>query len=281
VSLICENGLEVVSDESLTVNASTKPTVNAMPAKARPGEEITLTGTNLNYVENVYFGTVRVTAYTVRTATTLTFTIPSNAPLGEMPVMLKTYDGQEVETVNKISVSGQEPIVDQSLVIMDFEQHGDHNGTWDNSWSGVSEIITASGNMYWRGIKSSPAESWWLNCNHQANGAPGPVISNGSNYVFKIDVKIETDIPVAANGNMSVVLGGSWNGWINDFFAQLSNGTVYTTGGSWMTLTFNMSDIGYPGAVSCASGDNGLYWKGSTMDITGLCLDNMRFQLKE
>jgi len=280
VTLICENGLEVVSAGSLTVNASTKPTVSVMPAKARPGEVITLTGTNLNYVENVYFGTVRVTAYTVRTATTLTFTIPSNAPLGQMPILLKTYDGQDVETVGQISVTGQEPIVDQSLVIMDFEQHGDHNGSWDNSWSGVSEIVTADGNTYWRGTKSSPAESWWLNCNHQANGAPGPSISNAANYVFKVDIRLENDIPVVANANMSPVLGGGW-GWINDFLGTLSNGTVYTTGGGWMTLTFNVSDIGYSGAVSCASADNGLYWKGSTLDITGLCLDNMRFQLKE
>jgi hypothetical protein len=280
VTVTCENGVEVVSDASLTVNASTKPTVVNMPAKARPGEEITLTGTNLNYVENVYFGTVRVTAYTVRTATTLTFTIPSNAPLGQMPVTLKTYDGQEVQTSDEIIITGQEPIVDQSLVIMDFEQHGDHNGSWDNSWSGVSEIVAVDGNTYWRGIKSSPAESWWLNCNHQGNGAPGPVISNAADYVLKVDVKIETDIPVAANANMSPVLGSGW-GWINDFFGALSNGTVYTTGGGWVTLTFNLTDINYSGAVSCASGDNGLYWKGSTIDITGLCLDNMRFQLKE
>lgn len=279
VTLACANGLQVESADALTVNPSTKPTVSIMPEKARPGDEISLTGTNLNYVENVYFGSVRVTAYTVRTATTLTFTIPADAPLGKMAITLKTYDGQEFQTTNEISLTGQEPIVDQDLVIMDFEQHGDHNGYWDASWSGVSEIVTVDGNTYWRGIKSSSAESWWLNCNHQSSGAPGPVISNASNYVLKIDVKIETDIPVVTNANMSPVLGSGW-GWINDFFGALSNGTVYTTGGGWVTLTFNLNDINYSGAVSCASGDNGLYWKGSTLDITGLCLDNMRFQLK-
>lgn len=279
IELTAANGDKALSADRIVIEPSTKPTVTAMPASAMPGDEITLTGTNLNYVDAVYFGTVKVKLYSVRTATELTFTIPATAPLGSTKIKLVTIDDEEVMTDDAISLSGQEPIVDQSLVIMDYEAHGDHDGSWDGPWGVVSDELKDDNTNYTRLTGIATATTWIMNCNHHDSGAPGPSIADAADYVLKIDIKIEQDIDVVDSDAMSVVLGGKWI-WINSFFPTSSDGAKYSTGGEWMTLTFDLGSL-TSGALNCGIEDNGLFWQGSVpFDLTGVCLDNLRFQAK-
>ncbi len=274
VTLTLANGVSVVSDASLTVNASTKPTVTTMPAKARPGEEISLLGTNLNNVEAVYFGTTKVMKYSLRSEARLQFTIPKETPLGSYKIKLVPYEGEDVMTTNSITLSGQEPIVDASLVFADFE---DVSWEW-GLWGGVGQIASEDGNKFYKGTTTAAISgfTWlWANNNIVLPGCP-----NITDYVVKFDMKILNDF-VVGDYAIQMQLGNDQWGWCTSgFFPLAADGVTATTGGGWMTVTIDFATLGISGAPATGKLQTGMAAAYSSFDWANVCLDNFRYQLK-
>jgi len=272
VVLSLQNGTSETSSLPLTVTPATKPTVLTMPAKARPGEEITLTGMNLNNVESVYFGTAKVTLYSTRSYSTLTFTIPLTAPLGSQYIRLVPYEGDEVLTTNTIALSGQEPIVDPALVFADFE---DVSWEW-GFWGGVGQIVTEDGNRYYRGTATGALSGTWLWAN---NNIVLPGCPNITDYVIKFDIKVVNDFTLGAYA-IQMAIAGNW-GWCTSGFLPLAaDGVTCTTGGGWMTMTVDFPTIGISSAPATGKFDTGMFINASSLNWGDICLDNFRYQHK-
>jgi len=266
------NGTSVTSASQVTVTPATKPTVLTMPAKARPGEEITLTGMNLNNVESVYFGAVKVTTYSTRTYSTLTFTIPKTAPLGTQHIRLVPYEGSEVLTTNTISLTGQEPIVDPTLVFADFE---DVSWEW-GLWGGVGSIVSEDGNRYYKGSATGALSGVWIWAN---NNIVLPGCPNISDYVFKFDIKITNDFVLGAYA-VQMALAGNWGWCTSGFFPLASDGVTCSTGGGWMTMTLDFPTLGISSAPATGKFDTGMFINASAFSWANVCLDNFRYQHK-
>ncbi|MEA5005781.1 MAG: glycan-binding surface protein [Rikenellaceae bacterium] len=266
------NGTSVTSASQVTVTPATKPTVLTMPAKARPGEEITLTGMNLNNVESVYFGTVKVTTYSTRTYSTLTFTIPKTAPLGAQHIKLVPYEGSEVLTTNTISLTGQEPIVDPTLVFADFE---DVSWEW-GLWGGVGSIVSEDGNRYYKGSATGALSGVWIWAN---NNIVLPGCPNTNDYVLKYDIKVTSDFVLGAYA-VQMALAGNWGWCTSGFFPLASDGVTCSTGGGWMTMTVDFPTLGISSAPATGKFDTGMFINSSAFNWANVCLDNFRYQHK-
>lgn len=386
------NGVKTESSEELHFTYDSFVVVTSAPQSAAIGDEITITGSNFNMIEAIYFGEAKVTSYTKREDGEMSFMIPSTVETGTYPMtfhlttgevetspqtielrgaiativiwegeqnigitwdwsagvhiydqslwrkvpvgatlnfdfacdlsttetwyqlklqangaLLPSFPGNEWGTVDmaaddttysvklaqedfdaiwagglnvvghaliikKIYVTYQtgstDPVCFTDLMLVDYEPHGNHNGAFDGSWGGVGDVKTdAEGNSYIESL-DSPSEQWLVNCNHQSDGAPGPVVEDASLYVVKYDVMIPDGVSGASNAAMQVVLGDGWN-WIGTgFFPE-------TTGGKWITVTVDALQLS--GALDCSSGTNGIY--GGPFPA-GICIDNMRLSLK-
>lgn len=386
------NGVKVEAAEELHFTYDSFVVVTSAPQSAAIGDEITIQGSNFNMIEAIYFGEAKVTSYTKREDTEMSFLIPSTVETGTYPMtfhlttgevetspqtielrgaiaqiviwegeqnigiawdwnagvhiydqalwkrvpvgatlnfdfecdlstsetwyqlklqangaILPSFPGNEWGTVDmaaddttysvklaqedfdaiwagglnvvghaliikKIYVTYQtssvDPIYFTDLVLVDYEKHGGHDGSWDASWGGVGDVKTDDeGNSYVETLLST-GESWLMNCNHQADGAPGPVVEDASLYVVKFDVMIPDGVSGASAAAMQVVLGDGWN-WVGEgFFPE-------TTGGKWITVT--LDSLALSGALDCSSGTNGIY--GGPFPA-GICIDNLRLSLK-
>lgn len=163
-----------------------------------------------------------------------------------------------------------EPYYISDVMILDYEQHGDHNADWDGSWGVAAEIVKEEGNAYIR--TTGTGTGWIMNCNHQANYGDGyfPTV-NFDNYNFKLDVKIDgtPDIDPATTA-LQVVLNG-WQ-WVNAGILPS------TTDGKWITITIDCADLNLTGEFDLSTGDLGL---AAGTDIgAGVAFDNMRLSLK-
>ena len=134
--------------------------------------------------------------------TTLFLIVTSSAGVGTLPLVLATNDGS-VSASLTVKNSGPDPILATTKVVNDWEEHGGHNGSWDNGWSGGTTIVTEDGNNYLK-ITGS-VDGWLINCNHQSNGAPSLSIANIENYVLKLDVKIDASVTGAELAQLQLV----------------------------------------------------------------------------
>ena len=167
-----------------------------------------------------------------------------------------------------------EPIKSTDIVLVDWDDHGGHNGSWDqpDSWGGVkTELLDdANGGKYLHVTEGGADQLWTVCCNHQSNyteNVPSWVLDDASKYVLKIDIKLEGSAS-AADMTLNPVFGDNWPG------GKGAGLFPATTGGEWITVTI---DLGLTGELDCSSGTNGFM---AANVPTGLCLDNFRFSLK-
>ena len=85
---------------------------------------------------------------------------------------------------------------------------------------------------------------------------------------MKFDINITSPIP--ADANFQFQLSGNW--------IDLGNLGGSTLG--WTTITYDLSSFGSLPAVIPGSGDWGMNLQAGTVDLTGLYIDNIRFQAK-
>lgn len=385
------NGVKVEAAEELHFSYDSFVVVTSAPDSAAIGDEITITGSNFNMIEAIYFGEAKVTSYTKREDSEMSFLIPATVETGTYPMTFHLTTG-EVETspqtielrgaiaeiviwegnaslgtgwdwnagvhiydqslwskvpvgatlnfdfacdtaaaeywqlqvmsggamppsfpgnewnvvamqaddvtysfnltqedfdtiwnsgldiggyalnITKIYVTYQTSSVDPvrftDLMLVDYEKHGGHDGSWDGSWGGVGDVKTdEEGNSYVESLESA-GESWLVNCNHQSDGAPAPVVEDASLYVVKFDVMIPDGVSGASAAAMQVVLGDGWNWFGEGFFPE-------TTGGKWVTVTLDTLPLS--GSLDCSTGTNGIY--GGPFPA-GICIDNLRLSLR-
>ena len=170
-----------------------------------------------------------------------------------------------------------DPIFVGDVMLVDWDEHGDHNGFWDqpDGWGGCkTELIwRAEGNFYLRITEDQAGDAWTVCCNHQSNytaNIPEWNIDDASKYVVKIDIMIEDGVGSlsAADMTFNPVFGDNWTG------GKGAGLFPATTDGKWITVTI---DLGLSGAFDCSSGING-FMAGNVP--AGLNLDNFRFSLR-
>ncbi len=391
ITLAQQNGVKVEPADEVHFTYDSFVVVNSAPDSAAIGDEITITGSNFNMIEAILFGEAKVTSYTKREDTEMSFLIPSNVETGSYPMTFRLTTGEEETSPQTIEIRGAiattviwegsaslgtawdwnagvhiydqslwrkiavgatlnfdfacdtaastywqlkllangsmppsfpgnewgvvemqaddttysirltqedfdliwagglnvvgyaldikkiyvtwqtsstEPVYFTDLMLVDYEEHGNHNGSFDGSWGGVGNVLEdEAGNHYIESTESA-AENWLVNCNHQADGAPAPVVEDASLYVVKYDVRIADGAAGASQAQMQIVLGDNWN-WVGaGLFPE-------STGGKWITVTVDALSLS--GALDCSAGTNGIY--GGPFPA-GIAIDNLRLSLK-
>lgn len=266
IQLVAKNGVKISSASGIDITANLPEITGFSESKGTPGQILTIEGTNLSLIKELIFpGDIKATAYGIKTDNTVQVYVPDDANSGYGYITIITYEGEQGLSP-EVFIGGTDPITDQTIMVMDFEQHGDHNGSWDNSWSGHSEILTENGNTF---IRFNEAfDGWVLNCNHQSSGAPAPVIQNIENYVLKFDIRIEEGVVGAENAQLQFLFADQWNYWYG------ANLFPSETGGGWITVSVPVSTWGLSGTFDLSSGTNGLY---GGIVPAGVSVDNLRF----
>jgi uncharacterized protein involved in tellurium resistance len=271
IKIITSNGQEVISTQSLTIVPEV-PNITSLPSEAFMGTYILLQGTNMNVPAEIIFpGDVKATSFGAKTSTEIKVLVPSTVSPGEGRIKFVTYKNEVYESpLLAFKFPGPEPIADPALIINDFDETG-HDLGWDN-WGGNVELgnntsLAVSG-KYLHGTNASATGWTWIwGCNH--GELPKPSVTT-ADHVFKMDVKITSPIPAGVNFEMEFAgtrislgnLGGS------------------TPGGGWITITYDLADFAQLPATIPASGEWGINLGSGTVDLTGLYIDNIRFQAK-
>ncbi|RKD88233.1 glycan-binding surface protein [Mangrovibacterium diazotrophicum] len=271
IKLVTINGDQVESAEYLDITTPNTPVITSITSEVYPGDLMVIEGTKLNFVESVIFQDgIKATQYGTRSETMIEVYVPENATSGTVTLTLVAFDMTEI-TSPEFKIPGTDPILSTTIMINDFEQHGDHNGWWDNSWSGISEILQENGNTFMRISTAASGDAWIINCNHQANGALGPIVADIEDYVFKLDIRIEEGVTGAENAStIQFVLGDSWKWYGAGLFPASTNG-------QWITISVPATSLGLSGTLNLSSGTNGLY--GGPIPA-GISFDNFRLDLK-
>ena len=258
-----------VSDvATLDVIETTLAYITKMDSSTEPGSTLTIEGKNFPNLTEITLGN-RSCEYAVSVSGEVLFLlVPSNVSIGTLELKLVSVDGSYLTSLS-VENRGPDPILPTTVIVNDYEPHGDHDASWDLGWDGNTEIVTEDDNSYLR--VTNELNGWIINCNHQSNGAPAPVINNIENYVLKLDVKIEEGVSGAENGAFQFVFADQWNYWYGTGLLPAS------TGGGWMTISVPVDMWGLSGQLDMSSGTNGLF--GGPVPA-GVSFDNLRFDLK-
>jgi hypothetical protein len=270
LTVVSKNGDEVVTTQNFTFVSMNVPEVSNVSGGVMPGDMLVIEGEKLNLFTDVIFpGDITATMFGTKSETLLEVYVPSNVTLGDGKVTFITNTGEQSQS--PVITFGLDPVTSETVILNDYEQHGDHNGYWDASWSVASEILVEDENTF---IKLTEATSgngdWIINCNHQSSGAPGPVINNIEDYVIKVDVRTDEGVTVSSTAQYQFIFGGGWNWYGEGLLPE-------TTNGAWRTITVLPSELGLSGTLDMSSGDNGL--AGGPVPA-GVSFDNLRFDLK-
>ena len=390
VVLKCENGIEVNAGV-LTVTYDSFVIVSTLPSAASIGDEITMTGSNFNMIESIYFGETKVTGYSKRDDTEMTFVIPTTVDTGTYQIKFVLTTGEEETCPSSIEVKGAvttivlwegshpvgawnnnlelkpdeypfgtipygsvlnidievnsdpaqdyymlqyvyraegwpkigeqscnpgatfmqvqltdadidniytyglaflghyvtvkkvyitfqngdtDPMCPSDIMINDFDQHGDHNASWDNSWAGYATGKMDGDNGYLE--ITGEGSGWLINCNHQSAGQLAPYVEDSSKYNVKFDIWIPEGAAIADNSVVAqVIFCDAWY-WIGN----LNTGDIAGKG-KWMTWTIDYSNANVPAVLDMSSGAQGLSIESSGALLpVGTKIDNFRLSLK-
>lgn len=94
--LTLKNDTEVAISGILTIKPASDPAISEAPAQAVAGDVITIKGKNFNNLANLYVGTYKVTRYSSKSNTEITFKVPE-APVGDYKFVMEDYDGNKYD----------------------------------------------------------------------------------------------------------------------------------------------------------------------------------------
>lgn len=96
----------------MNITPATDPVVTAInPVSAKAGEEITVTGMNLNTVEAFFFGDVKVVKYGMRTESEVTLTVPDAVTPGTYNLRMLNYEGKEILAGVPVTIAAAETTI--------------------------------------------------------------------------------------------------------------------------------------------------------------------------
>jgi len=266
ITLVAKNGATVQSAIDMTVLTNLPNFTSFTPASGTPGKMLTLNGTNMLLISELVFpGNIYATAYGVKTDTKVEVYVPMDVTTGMGQIKMITYEGEE-GLLPAIFIGGTDPITPATIMICNFNG----GGATQSTWGGVVSFGTPS--VYLDGTAAmlgKPGSGWNWTWSQNWDNNCRPPLAHPENYVLKMDVCIITPAP-------GVAAGICLKGW--DTAPNLGNDLFGTsTSGSWITLTF---DVLTAGMVIDGTGDWGIWINGSSYDLSGIMIDNLRFDPK-
>jgi hypothetical protein len=278
ITLIAMNKTEVESAIDFTLLANLPTFTSYTEFRGEPGKILTINGTNMLLVKELIFpGDVSATAYGIKTDTKIEVYVPENVPFGYGTIKLLTYEGEE-GLFPQIFFGRTYPVVDPALMINNFEVQDGHDLNWDN-WGGAVELgsdpsIAISGNYMHGVLTALNGWTWIWGCNHDQ--MPKPSVSKADHYL-KMDINITRPF-APGTGSFTMKLAGT-DIDIGHLGIANSDGTWSTLG--WITITFDLATYSQLPDVIPSTGDWGMtLWTGVDMDLTGMYVDNIRFEHK-
>ena len=214
--------------------------------------------------ELIFPGNILATAYGVKTDTRVEVYVPENVAGGYGQITMVTYEGEQ-GLLPSIFFGGTDPITAQTIMITNFNGGGATQSTWGGVVTFGLPSVPFDGTAAMLGLTGSGwqwtwAQNWDNNCR--------PPLANPENYVLKMDICITTPAP-------GVEAGICLKGWTTAPY--LGNIFQTSTGGNWVTLTF---DVLTAGMSIDGTGDWGIWINGSAYDLRGVMVDNLRFDPK-
>ena len=269
VAVSAANGYTAESGQDLTVTYDSIVIVSSLTESVKPGETVTMAGSNFNMIESIYVGEAKVISYSSRSDSEVVFTMPEvDAATYNLEFVLTTGDRETCPIA--IEVTGESatiPVGETDVMLMDFE--GDHNHT---AWAGGSEIVSENGNNYLRinsVVNPNTSGAWILNCNDFPNARS---VDEASDYVLRIDIFVPEGWTDPGTIYYQFVFSG-WHWYGPNMLAPLQGN------GTWQTLEIPLSFWSLSGSLEmAASSEVGLFLDGSSTAglPVGMCFDNMR-----
>ncbi len=266
ITMVARNGTTVQSAIDLTVESNLPDFTSFSEPKGTPGQILTLNGTNMLLIKELIFpGGIYATAYGVKTDTKVEVYVPANVASGYGQITMITYEGEQ-GLLPSLFFGGTDPITPQTIMITNFNGGGATQSTWGGVVTFGTPSVVFDGTAAMLGLTGAGwqwtwAQNWDNNCR--------PPLAHPEDYVIKMDICITTPAP-------GVEAGFCLKGW--DTAPYLGNNVFGTsTNGNWVTLTF---DVLSAGMVIDGTGDWGIWINGGNYDLTGVMIDNLRFDPK-
>ena len=268
ITLIPKNGVQVQSATELVVLANLPVITSISEAKGIPGKKLTINGTKMDLIKTIIFpGNIAATEYGMKTATMVEVYVPLTVLTGRAQAKMITYEGEE-GFLPELFYGSTDPIVDPALVLSNVSDG--RAGTWDGSYAEIGEnAAIALDGKYIHCIPSAASGWHWVWGN---NWFAFPAVTK-ADYYFKIDVMLTK--PFGALPAFQMEFGGT-----RVDIGSLKFSASETTEG-WITVTYDLSTFSSLPATINSGGEWGINTNISgTADISGLYMDNFRFQHK-
>lgn len=287
VAVSTANGYSTEWPTEVEVSYNSVVIVSSLTESVAPGGTVTMQGSKFNMIEAIYVGTTKVTSYTTRTDTEYVFTIPETVASGSYNLQFVLTTGEEETCALSLEVTGTggDPELPADIMIIDYEVHGNHNGSWDNSWGSdggsiKTKIETVDGNTYLKienDETNAPESTWLINCNHFAGGALTPRVNGDiQDYVVKVDVFVPAGWTyVDGDTPLSIVFNNTWASIGDELFKGVKGE------GKWITLSVPVPST-FNGFTDLTKDTNGIAINKEAKKgfPVGMCFDNFRLSLK-
>jgi len=265
ITLVAKNDTQVESATDFTVLTNLPVFSSYSESKGIPGQILTINGTSMLLIKELVFpGGIYATAYGTKTDTKVEVYVPDNVAVGYGQITMITYEGEQ-GLLPSLFFGSTDPITPATIMITDFNGDGASQSTWGGVVTFGTPSVVLDGTAAMLGLTGSGwqwtwAQNWDDNCR--------PPLANPENYVLKFDICIITPAP-------GVDAGICLKGW--DTAPGLGQPFGTSTNGNWITMTF---DVLTAGMVIDGTGDWGIWINGGSYDLTGIMIDNLRFDPK-
>ncbi len=157
VVLTLYNGETLEPADEITLSYDALIIVNEMPSAEHIGATVTLKGENFMLIENIYIGEAKVTGYTSRSDTELSFVMPYNK-IGTYSVYFDLLSGDRETCPQSIEV-----LLEQSITTI---WTGEFNaGSWEGNqnlaWGGFDWNTVKAGQTLRFTLEQDASASWW------------------------------------------------------------------------------------------------------------------------
>ncbi len=208
VGVKAANGVSAESEAEITVSYDALVNVTSLTSPASVGDEVVMEGSNFNLIDAIYFGDVKVTAYSERTDTRFAFLIPEGVDTGSWNPRFVLFNGDEEVCAYAIDVKGKIT----TLLIWEGEQNV---GTaWDGSavlnlaWQHLFDAIPYGCVLHVEYVTNSdadyqqiaPLDGDWalLSCCEPFNNGYGCIDVGAGTTHFQVDLNnADVDLLVA------------------------------------------------------------------------------------
>jgi len=270
ITLVAKNGTTVQSAIDLTVLTNLPNFTGFTESKGTPGKILTLNGTNMLLIKELVFpGGVYATAYGVKTDTKVEVYVPEDVATGYGQITMITYEGEQ-GLLPSLFFGGTDPVLDPTLIITNFDDGFSQYGYWSGITATGNNPAYALDNNYMYGTSSSVSGWQWV---WGCNWISFPSVTKADHY-FKMDVRLDKPFG-ATNVHFQMEFGGT-----RVDIGAMGITTAKTEG--WITVKFDLATFSELPATIPSGGEWGinLWYADGPIDMTGLYVDNLRFEHK-